>query len=128
MGRHFVGEIFAVGSDSAFSHQRFTDNQCGTLRFIVGRCQCFAYLVGVIAVYGDDVPSPGLVFLCCIFGCHLFHCCGELDVVGIIEHNQIGESQRSGDTSGALRDFFLYASIGNESIGFVSHPFPKTCH
>ncbi len=43
-------------------------------------------------------------------------------------HNQIGESQRSGDTSGALRDFFLYASIGNESIGFVSHPFPKTCH
>ena len=50
----------------------------------------------------DDFPSPCPVFGRRILGGHFIGYCGKLNVVGIIEHHKIAQSEFSRDTSGTL--------------------------
>ncbi len=66
-----------------------TDNQSRTLRFRLGFFQCLADFFRTISVDGYRIPAPGFVFHCCIFVGNFVHFSGELDVVGIVKHNQV---------------------------------------
>ena len=110
----FVRSI--VGLACAFTHDTFTDDQSRTLVFGFGFVESLADLLAVVSVYFDDVPSPGAVFHGGIFRHDFSGLCRELDVVGVIEHDQVVQSQMSGNTSSTLGYFFLYASVGDVGI------------
>ncbi len=76
---------------------------------------------GIVAVYFNHVPVPGAVLGGHILVIDSVDIGGELHAVAVVEHNEVRQSQESGDTSGALRNLFLHTSVGDESIGLVSH-------
>ena len=87
-----------------------------------------ADLVGTVAVDGDDFPVPGFVFLGHIFAGDCGTLGGELDVVGIVEHDQVVQPEGSGYAACALGDFFLHASVGDVGIDGLAHDFlAKPC-
>ena len=77
---------------------------------------CLTDRIGIIARNLLNIPSPRLVFGSHIFGGHFAATCGELDGIRVIEHNEVIESEVSGQTACALRDLFLNATIGDKGI------------
>ena len=95
---------------------------------LVGKDERSAYLVGVVAVDGQHVPSPSAVFLLSVFVHHHATLCRELYVVGVVEHDKVVEFQHSSDASCALRNLLLYAAIRDVGIYLVlHHGATKTC-
>ena len=64
VGRYLVLETFAVRSAGPFPHDGPADDEGGAFGLPARCSQRFAYLVGVVTVYADDVPAPCTVFAC----------------------------------------------------------------
>ena len=89
----FVFEAAAVCFYGSFSHDGLTDDQGRAFFLEFGFCQGGTDLGGVVACDGDHTPAP-----CRIFGGYIFfgHFAGlgrELDAVGVVEHDQVVESE-----------------------------------
>ena len=56
-----------------------------------------------------------------VFNGHIFRFGRKLDVVGVIEHNQIVQTQCTGNASGTLRNFFMDTTVGDVSIDCLVH-------
>ena len=69
----------------------------------------------------------GLVFLGRVLGGHFLGFSGELYVVGIIEHDEVIQSQRAGNAACALGYFFLDAAIRDVGVDGLRHHFGETC-
>ncbi len=108
--------VLAFGGHAALAHGGMTDDE-GRLAFVgFGFDDGFTNSVGVVARYLLNEPAPCLVFGGYIFGGHFAATRGELDLVGVVEHNQVVESEVSCQTACTLRDLFLHAAIGDESV------------
>ena len=92
----------AVCLACTFTHYGVTDNQRRTLSFGFSLVECAADGICIVTVDCDDFPAPCLVFLCCIFDGYIFRFGGKLDVVCIIEHDEVVQSQRTGNTACTL--------------------------
>ena len=91
----------------------------------VGRClvQGVADGIRVVSVNSDSLPSPGFVFQGSVFGGDILGFSGELYVVGVIEHDEIIQSQCACNAAGALGDFFLDAAVGDVGVDGLGHHF-----
>ena len=96
-----------------FTHDTLTDNQRRTLFFCFGCIQRFANLFAVVTVDFNDVPVPCTVFHGRVFGRYILGFGRKLDVVGVVEHDQVVQTEAACNTACALGDFFLNASVGN---------------
>ena len=118
-----AGVIVLAGT---LAHDAVPDDERGTLGLGLRLAEGFTNLVAVVAVYLLDKPSPRLIFLGRVFHGHHLGLCGELDVVGIIEHDEVVEAQCAGDAACALRDFLLHAAVGDVGIDGLAHHVAQT--
>ena len=89
----------------------------------LGQCgvESLADGVDIAAVNLDDVPVPSAVFGSRILGHHLRNGGRQLDVVGVVEHDEVVQSEFAGNTADALRDFLLNAAVRDVGIDMVLH-------
>ena len=117
----------AVCLACAFTHNGFTDNQGRALFF----CLCFfdscTDFVRIITIDAEYVPSPCFIFHGSVFNGYIFRFCRKLNIVGVVEHDQVVQSQCTGNASGTLRDFFLNTTIGNVCVNSLIHYFIEAC-
>lgn len=108
------------------AHDRTADDKHRTLLFGIGSRKSFADLLYVMAVDGDDVPAPRLVFHRYVLGIHLIDLGRKLNVVRIVVHDQIVHPQVAGDAAHALRHLLLDTAVGDVGIDLVGLPLPET--
>ena len=118
-------EAAAIGRQRALAHDGLADDQARLVLF--GEClgQGGADLVRVVAVNGRHAPAPGFILLGGVLVRDGVGVGGELDIVGIVEHDQVAQAEEPGDAACALRNLFLHAPVRNEGKGLVRHPFAK---
>ena len=92
----------AIGAACTETHDGLTDDECGALLLGFRFGEGCAYLVGVVTVDGDDLPVPSLVLLGYVLACHLVAVGRELHVVRVVEHDEVVESEVTGDTACTL--------------------------
>ena len=102
-------EAAAVGLHRALAHDGLADDQAGLVLFGQGLGQGGANLVWVVAVDGRHAPAPGLILLGGVLVRDGAGIRGELDIVGIVEHDQVAQAEEPGDAACALRNLFLHA-------------------
>ena len=108
------------------THYGMTDNQGRTFVFCFRFVQSATDSVGIITVDLDHLPAPSFVFLGSIFDGYVFGFSRKLDVIGIIEHDEVIQSQCTCDTACTLRNFFLYTTVRNISVDGLLHHFFET--
>jgi len=78
-----------------------------------------------MAVNGADAPTPGPVLPGGIFERHRAGIGGKLNIIGVEEHDQVAQAQKTGNPARPLRNLLLHTAIRNKGKGFVGHPFAK---
>ena len=126
MRRNLVLEARSIGRDRTLAHNRTADDKRRTLLLGIGGREGFADLLYVMAVDGDDVPAPRLVFHRYVLGIHLIDLGRKLNVVRIVVHDQIVHPQVAGDAAHALRHLLLDTAVGDVYVCLVGHPFTET--
>ena len=126
MRRNLVLEARSIGRDRTLAHNRTADDKRRTLLLGIGGREGFADLLYVMAVDGDDVPAPRLVFHRYVLGIHLIDLGRKLNVVRVVVHDQIVHPQVAGDAAHALRHLLLDTAVGDVGIGLVGLPLPET--
>ena len=112
-----------------FTHNGVSDNQGRAFFFCFGLVKCHTDCIRVVTVNFDNIPSPCFIFFTGIFNGYIFSLGRKLDVVGIIEHDEIVQTECSGNTSGTLRNFFLNTTVRNIRVnGFIHHFFKTSFH
>ena len=112
----------AVGLTGTLTHDAMTDDERRTLLLGLSLAESLANLVDIVAVDVLYEPSPSLILLSGVLAGHHFRTGGELDVVGIVEHDEVVETQVTGDTASALRDFLLHTTVRDVCIdGLIHH-------
>ena len=125
MRRNLVLIRCSVGSYRALAHHRAADDDRRTLGLGTGRTQRGADLVDRLAVDSEHVPAPSLVFGGYVLGIHLVDLGRELDVVRVVVHNQVRQSQMTGDTAHALRNLLLHGAVRDVGVGLVCLPLAE---
>ena len=102
--------------DAALTHGRVTDDdrRATFLRFRFD--DGLTDGVGIIARDLLYVPTPCCVLSGYIFGGHFAATCGELDGVGVVEHNEVIQTQVTCQTACTLRDLLLHAAVRDEGV------------
>ena len=88
--------------------------------------QGFADFGDIVSINRNHLPAPSLVFQSDILRIHFVHRGGELNIICIVEHDEVVQTQCAGDTTGSLRDFLLDAAVGNIRIDSLSHHIAQT--
>ena len=81
--------VAVVGSAGTLAHHCMADDQRGAFALCFGLFQGLTNGVGVVAVNLYHTPAPSLVLTGGVLSRYLLGLGGELNIVGIIEHNQI---------------------------------------
>ena len=118
----------AVGGYRAFAHHRAADDDRRTLGLGTCRAERGADLVDRLSVDVEHVPAPGLVFGAHVLGVHLVDLGRELDVVRVVVHDQVRQSQMTCDAAHALRNLLLHGAVRDVGIGLVRLPLAETGH
>ena len=118
-------EAAAVGLHRPLAHDGLADDQAGLVLLGDGLGQGGADLVWVVAFNGRHAPAPGLILLGGILVRDGAGIRGELDIVGIVEHDQVAQAEEPGDAACALRNLFLHPAVGDEGKRLVRHPFAE---
>ena len=116
----------AVCLACTFTHYGFTDNQRRAFFFSLCFFDCRTDFVRIITVDTKYVPSPCFIFHGSVFNGYVFRFCRKLNIVGVIEHNQVVQSQCTGNTSRTLRDFFLNTTVRDVSVNGLIHHLVET--
>ncbi len=103
-----------------------TDNQAGTLLLSLCLLDGFANLVDIVAVNLLHIPSPSLILLGGVLAGYHFCLGRQLNIVGIIEHDEVVQSEVTGNTACALGNLFLYATVRDVGIDGLVHDVAQT--
>ena len=101
----------AVSFACTLTHDTCTDDERWTLFLSLCILDGSTDFVNVVTVDLLYVPSPRLVLLGGIFVHYVLHLRRELDSVGVVEHDEVAETESSGYTSGTLGNLFLHATV-----------------
>jgi len=126
MRRIFPFEFLSRNRYTPTSHNGFPYNQSRTFCLTVSQRQCITNSYRIGSIYFHDIPIPRPILRSSIFIGYRICISRKLYVVTIIEHNQIMQSQESGQTTCTLRNLLLNTSIGNKRINFMTTPFAET--
>ena len=102
--------------DTTLAHGRMTDDERRTLFLCFRFDDSLTDGIGVVTRNLLHIPTPCEVFGCYVFRCHFTATGGQLNSVGVIEHNKVIQTKVTGQTTCALRDLFLHAAIRDEGI------------
>ena len=103
-----------------------TDDQRRTSGLLLSVLDGLANLVDVVTVNLLNVPAPSLVLLGGILAGHHLSLRRELDVVSIVEHNQVVQTEVTGNTASTLRNLLLYAAVRDVSVDGLTHDVAQT--
>ena len=117
----------SISTDCALAHHGLTNDQRRTLLLVVSRLQCLTNLIFRVAVDAYHSPAPSLVLSYNILSINLLNRCRELNIVGIVVHNQIVQTEVAGQTTDTLRNLLLNTTVRDVGVGLVSSPLAKAC-
>ncbi len=126
MGGALPLEALAVGGDRSLAHHGVADDEGRTLLLGLSLGDGVGDGVGVGAVHLKHVPVPGAVFGCDILVVDSVDHGRQLHTVAVVEHYQVVEAEVAGDAPCSLRDFLLYASVGDEGVGLMGYHIAET--
>ena len=106
----------AIGLQSALAHHAFADDECRLVLHSLSLLDGTAYLLHIVAVNLYHLPLQCAVLGGSILVHHHIGLGGELYVVGIIEHDEVVQSQRSCYACSTHAYLLLYASIADIGI------------
>ena len=92
VGRNLILERLSLGCYQALTHNGMTDNECRLLCRSVSSGQSLANLVDIVSIDIQHLPTPSAILHCNILVVHLITLGRELNIVGIVEHNEVVES------------------------------------
>ena len=115
-----------VGLLGTLTHHTVTDDQARTLLLCLGLLDGLADLVDVVTVNLLNEPAPGFILLGSVLAGHHLCTCRELDIIGVIEHDQVVETQVTGDTACTLRDLLLHTTVGDVGVDGLVHHVAQT--
>ena len=101
----------AVCLEGALAHNALADNQRRLALHLLGCLDGAANLGGVISIDLEHLPTEGAVLGCGILVEDFLGLGRELDVVGVVEHNEVVEAQNRSDACATLADLFLDTAI-----------------
>ncbi len=87
----------------------------------MGHFKRAANCFNIAAVNCQNIPVPGAIFSGSVFVGNVVNFSGKLNVVGVVEHNQVAQTEMAGNASGTLRNLFLNTAVGNISISFMGN-------
>lgn len=126
MGRALTLEVLPVGGDGSLAHHGVADDEGGAFLLGLGLGDGVGDGVGIGAVDLQHVPVPGTVFGCHILVVHSVDHRRELHAVAVIEHDQVVETEVTGDTAGTLGNLLLYAAVGDEGVCLMGDHIAET--
>ena len=113
--------VLTIRSDGPTPHDGLADDQSGLADGSLSLLERCADLVGTATIDLDDVPAPSLVLSSYIFAVDLFDGRGELDIIGIIVHDEVVQPQMPCDTTCTLGDLLLDTTIGDIGVDRLAH-------
>ena len=126
MSRNQILAARAIGANCTLTHHGLTNDQCRTLLLLVCSLQSLANLLHRVTVNAHHAPAPSLILSYDILSINLLNSCRELNIVGIVVHNQVVQTQVTSQTAYTLRHLLLDTTVRDVSIGLVSSPLAKT--
>ena len=91
-----------VGFAGTLAHHTMADDQAWTFCLGLRTADGLTYLIHIVAIDFLHEPAPSFIFLCGVLAGHHIGTGGELYVVGIVEHDEVVESQIAGNTTCSL--------------------------
>ena len=110
----FVGR--AVVLERTLTHDALADDQAGFALHRLSLVERLANLCGVVADNFDDFPTESAILGSSVLAHNVLGLSGELDVVGVVEHDQVVQTQNAGDTRCALRNLLLDTAVGDVGV------------
>ena len=92
----------AVCAEGTLTHYCLTDDEGRAVLLLLSSIECLTNLSYVVTVDLDDIPAPSLVLHLCILIHYNATFCRELDVVRIVEHDEVVQTEVTGDTTNTL--------------------------
>ena len=89
MGLHVVLIACAVSFHGTTTHDRLANDEGRTLFLCQSCVQCLADLCYIIAIDLDDIPIPCTIFGSSVLVHDIFGLCRQLNVIGVVEHDEI---------------------------------------
>ncbi len=126
MGSALTLKAASVIFYSPQAHNGFAYNNCGPFAFRKGIIQGSPDFPRIVTVDRNHIPAPCIILFSGIFCSYSVSICRQLDIVGIIKHDEITQPKVTGNAAYTLRNLFLNTSVGNVCICFMLHVFPKT--
>ena len=123
---HLVLEARTVGSHSAAAHDGAADDEGRLPDGSLGLGEGCADRVAVAAVDREDLPAPGAVLGRYILAIDFVYLGRELDVIGIVVHDEVVQPEVSRDAASALRDLLLDPPVGDVGIDRLAHDPAET--
>ena len=111
----------AISLAGTLSHNAVADDERRALLLCLCVADGLTNLIDVVTVNLLDVPAPRLILLGRVLAGHNVSTGRELDVVGVVEHDEVVESQVTGNASGTLRNLLLYATVRDVGIDGLVH-------
>ena len=117
-----------VSLQCSFRHNSPTDDKRRAAFFLVSSYKCFTDSVWIIAINLQHIPSPSTIFHASIFVHNHSTLSRKLNVISVIEHNKIVESQVSCQSSYLCTNTFLDTTVRDKGINLVlHHGMTKSC-
>ena len=105
---------------SALTHDTLTDDECRLTLYGLCPLDGFTNLCSVVSVDFLHGPTQCAILGSGVFVHHFLGLGRELDVVGVVEHNEVVESEHTCDACTALADFLFDATIRDVCVdGFL---------
>ena len=118
--------VLPIRTYSTTTHDGLADDEGRLTYRSLGFAKSLTDRFGAATIDLDDVPAPSLVLSSYIFAVNLLDGGRELDIIGIIVHDEVVEPKVSSDTTSPLRDLFLYPPVGDIGVDRLTHDPAKT--
>ena len=123
---HTIFIVLPIRAYSTTTHDGLADDESGLPYRSLGFAKSLTDRFGTATIDLDDVPAPSLVLSSYIFAVDLLDGSRELDIIGVIVHDEVVKPEVSSDTARTLRYLFLYPPVGDIGVDRLTHDPAKT--
>ena len=118
--------VLPIRAYSTTTHDGLADDESGLPYRSLSFAKSLTDRFGTATIDLYDVPAPSLVLSSYIFAVDLLDGGRELDIIGVIVHNEVIKPKVPSDTTSPLRDLFLYSPVGDIGVDRLTHDPAKT--
>ena len=106
----------AVSLERTLTHDALTDDEGWLALHSLCLVESGTNLSSVVTYDLNDFPTECTILSSSVLSHHFLRLSRKLDVVGVVEHDEVVETENGSDTSSALRNLFLNATIRDVSV------------